>query len=500
MILPEFEKWFNIQSMAEDAPAESVAPAGARSGYAKSRETRARILAAALAEASESGFHKTSVAAIAARAGVAIGNLHYHFGSRSELIRELMGSLASDLIARLQAAAADDPVDFFEHQRSWLRAYLHYMRENPAYVRLVDEIKVQEPELYRRAVAGWWSTWPSGSAWASTRACSGRWARPRSSPGTWYWNRYPGAACDIESYVYLPLLEELGLRAHARSTPRRPRSSSTADGHRRASSDSTETRCSRPRSKDHASGTRRARRWTHRPPTAATPCTARFVIMANGPLHEPAEAARHPRASTISKGHTFHTSRWDYDYTGGDTTGNLVGELRRQAGRHHRHRRHRGAVRALTSARGAKHLYVFQRTPSSIDVRDNRPTDPDWAAGASEAGWHQQRHGQLQTLLSIRRLPGRRPGGRTAGPRSSASSILQAPMLTGEHRTSRPRRSQARLELADFDEDGTRSAPAWTRSSRTRPPPRPSSPGTASSASVPCFHDDYLQTFNRPRT
>src|ERR1700723_2013280 len=28
--------------------------------------------------------------------------------------------------------------------------------------------------------------------------------------GTWYWNRYPGAQCDIESYVYLPLLEETG--------------------------------------------------------------------------------------------------------------------------------------------------------------------------------------------------------------------------------------------------------------------------------------------------
>jgi len=28
--------------------------------------------------------------------------------------------------------------------------------------------------------------------------------------GTWYWNRYPGAACDVESYIYLPLLEETG--------------------------------------------------------------------------------------------------------------------------------------------------------------------------------------------------------------------------------------------------------------------------------------------------
>jgi hypothetical protein len=46
--------------------------------------------------------------------------------------------------------------------------------------------------------------------------------------GTWYWNRYPGAQCDIESYIYLPLLEETGyipkekysfgdeIRAHAR--------------------------------------------------------------------------------------------------------------------------------------------------------------------------------------------------------------------------------------------------------------------------------------------
>ena len=28
--------------------------------------------------------------------------------------------------------------------------------------------------------------------------------------GTWYWNRYPGIACDVESYSYLPLLEEMG--------------------------------------------------------------------------------------------------------------------------------------------------------------------------------------------------------------------------------------------------------------------------------------------------
>ena len=97
--------------MAEKAPHEvrDEAPDAAqetpsvRAGYAKSAETRARILTAALEEASDSGFHKTTLARIAVRAGVAVGNLNYHFGSR----RELIGSLVVDLTARLQLAEAD---------------------------------------------------------------------------------------------------------------------------------------------------------------------------------------------------------------------------------------------------------------------------------------------------------------------------------------------------------------------------------------------------------
>jgi len=127
----------------------------ARAGYAKSRDTRARILAAALDEASESGFHKASVARIAARAGVAVGNLHYHFGSRGELLKELMGALMTDLMPRLHAVDADDSADFFDRQRAALLVYLDYLRANPAYIRLADEIKLHEPDLYRRAVAGW---------------------------------------------------------------------------------------------------------------------------------------------------------------------------------------------------------------------------------------------------------------------------------------------------------------------------------------------------------
>jgi AcrR family transcriptional regulator len=141
--------------MPRDSSDAGATARNGRSEYAKSRDTRARILAAALAEASESGFHKTSVAKIAARAGVAVGNLHYHFGSRRELLRELMGSLVADLMARLHAADAADGADFFERQRAGLLIYLDYSRTNPAYVRLADEIKLHEPDLYRRAVAGW---------------------------------------------------------------------------------------------------------------------------------------------------------------------------------------------------------------------------------------------------------------------------------------------------------------------------------------------------------
>ncbi len=126
-----------------------------RTSYARSEGTRARILDAALAEASEAGFHKTSVARIAARAGVAVGNLHYHFGSKRELLRELMGSLVADLLSRLHVADPDESADYFERERAGLLVYLAYLRANPAYVRLADEVKLHEPELYSLAVAGW---------------------------------------------------------------------------------------------------------------------------------------------------------------------------------------------------------------------------------------------------------------------------------------------------------------------------------------------------------
>ncbi len=141
----------SLERVAASAEQSGVPKSGdSRSGYAKSRETRARILQAALDEASDAGFHKASLARIADRAGVAIGSVSYHFGSRDELIRELMTALMGDLMARLDAADADQGAHFFERERAALLAYLDHVRSHPALVRLADEIKVHEPDLYRR--------------------------------------------------------------------------------------------------------------------------------------------------------------------------------------------------------------------------------------------------------------------------------------------------------------------------------------------------------------
>ena len=136
--------------MAKSAPLARRAAPSEPAGYAKSRETRARILEAALAEASDAGFHRASLARIAARAGVALGSVNYHFGAREDLLRELMTSLMGDLMVRLDAIDAGEGADFFERERAALLTYLDHVRRHPALVRLADEIKLHEPDLYRR--------------------------------------------------------------------------------------------------------------------------------------------------------------------------------------------------------------------------------------------------------------------------------------------------------------------------------------------------------------
>ena len=207
--------------------------------------------------------------------------------------------------------------------------------------------------------------------------------------GTWYWNRYPGAACDTEAYIYLPLLEETGyvpsekyakapeILAHSR------RIAEHYDLYRDALFQTQITELRWHEQDEHwIVSTDRGDRFS-----------ARFVCMANGPLNRP-KLPGVPGIETF-RGHRFHTSRWDYDYTGGNSYGNLhkladkrVGIIGTGA----------TAVQCVPHVGAtAGHLYVFQRTPSSIDVRANRPTDPEWVS-TLEPGWQRRRMENFSTL------------------------------------------------------------------------------------------------------
>lgn len=200
--------------------------------------------------------------------------------------------------------------------------------------------------------------------------------------GTWYWNRYPGAMCDVESYVYMPLIEEVGtvptlkyayqpeILAHSQAFGRR------FDLYRRAL---MHTRVTNARWDEETS------RWivsTDR----GDEIRSRFVILGSGHYREP----KLPGIPGIERfaGHSFHTSRWDYSYTGGEPgepmdglRDKVVGIIGTGA----------TAVQCVPQvAKYAKHLYVFQRTPSSVDVRANGPTDVEWFK-SQKPGWQQER-------------------------------------------------------------------------------------------------------------
>jgi cyclohexanone monooxygenase len=209
--------------------------------------------------------------------------------------------------------------------------------------------------------------------------------------GTWYWNRYPGAQCDVESYIYLPLLEETNYIPKEKYSyapeifEHAQRIGKKFDLYRKAlfQTQIKEIRWDEDGCRWIITTDRNDRFY------------ARYVVMSNGPLNRP----KLPGIPGIDsyKGHTFHTSRWDYDYTGGDTTGNLhnLGDKRVAiigTGA--------TAVQCVPYlAKYAQHLYVFQRTPSSVDERRNRPTDPEWVKTLTP-GWQRYRMDNFNILIS----------------------------------------------------------------------------------------------------
>ncbi|MBV1881894.1 MAG: NAD(P)/FAD-dependent oxidoreductase [Pseudomonadales bacterium] len=209
--------------------------------------------------------------------------------------------------------------------------------------------------------------------------------------GTWYWNRYPGAASDIEAYTYLPLLEELDYvppRKFADAPEILSHCNNIAKKYRLYDNACLQTEVQK------LVWNEESRRWTILT-DRGDKIKARFVLMVNGPLNRPKLPAI--KGITDYKGHTFHTSRWDYDYTGGNSHGNLTGLKDKRV----------GVIGTGATAiqcvshigETAKQLFVFQRTPSGVDARNDRPTDPEWAASL-KPGWQKKRQKDFTAVLT----------------------------------------------------------------------------------------------------
>ncbi|HUF33892.1 MAG TPA: NAD(P)/FAD-dependent oxidoreductase [Acidimicrobiales bacterium] len=306
--------------------------------------------------------------------------------------------------------------------------------------------------------------------------------------GTWYWNRYPGAQCDTASFVYMPLLEETGhmpSEKYARA-PEILEHCQRIGKHYRLYDDAlfhTEV--------EDLEWQEASSRWLIRT-NRGDAFTAQFLAMGTGPLHVP----KLPGIAGIATfgGHSFHTSRWDYDYTGGDPHGAPMERLADK----------RVAIigTGATSiqcvphlARACAELHVFQRTPSSVDVRDNRPTDPEWFAEIATPGWQQrwlenftanQTGGLVEDDLVM--------DGWTDLARRIRERIMALPP---EDMT--PEKMIAAFEDSDFEK---------MEEIRSRVESIVEDPETAENLKAwyrqlckrPCFHDEYLQAFNEPGT
>ncbi len=304
--------------------------------------------------------------------------------------------------------------------------------------------------------------------------------------GTWYWNRYPGAQCDIESYCYLPLLEELNVLPKEKySFAPEIYEHSQRIGREYGLYDITlfQTRVTELRW-DTAQD-----RWlvsTNRNDRIQ----ARFVIQAVGTASRP----KLPGIPGIEdfQGHSFHTSRWDYAYTGGDHRGDLIGLADKRVaiigtGA--------TAIQCVPHVgRHARSLHVFQRTPSSVDLRGNKPTDPNWAATLTP-GWQRARRENFADIVVGRPFEVDLVNDGWTDIFHRFQADMRRAMAEGSNVDMEE--LALRAEIADFqkmneirhrvdetvsDHDAAEALKPWYRQFCKRP----------------TFNDEYLPTFNRP--
>lgn len=299
--------------------------------------------------------------------------------------------------------------------------------------------------------------------------------------GTWYWNRYPGAQCDIESYSYLPLLEETGYIPKLRYSyaPEIFEHAQRIGKHFDLYKDAVfQTSVSELRwDADEALWIVSTNRGDE--------MKARYVCLGTGSANRP----RLPGIPGIEtfEGHSFHTCRWDYDYTGGGQEGNLdklankkVAIIGTGA----------TAIQCVPSlGASAEQLYVFQRTPSSVDNRNNFKTDPGWAASL-EPGWQAARQQRLaESMMGGVVHPEFEDEGWTRLARNARAMIAQSGDLA-------PEQLGELAQLADFK---------TMEEIRSRVDQIVQDPAVAGKLKAfynqfckrPTFNDDYLETFNR---
>ncbi len=291
--------------------------------------------------------------------------------------------------------------------------------------------------------------------------------------GTWYWNRYPGIACDVESYSYLPLLEEMEYFPTMKF----------ASGfeileycQKMAEKYSFYDHCLFHTTVGETTWDETSGRWTVTT-DRGDKMRARYVVLANGILTTP-RLARIDGMETF-QGDAFHTSRWDYNV---ELKGKRVGIIGTGA----------TAVQAIPElAKIVKELYVFQRTPSSIDVRDQRATTPEeietWS---KEPGWAVARRERLATISS----------GRTAlkGNDDFLSGKVSDFKERKQHTTelSREELMQKQLNTNFRIMDQIRArVDATVKDPKTAEALKPYYPY---GCKRPAFHDEFLPTFNLP--
>ena len=301
--------------------------------------------------------------------------------------------------------------------------------------------------------------------------------------GTWYWNRYPGAQCDIESYCYLPLLEELEYmpkEKYSYAPEIYSHSKRIAEAYNLYDNAILQTKVTELKWDEDLG------RWlvsTDRDDNIR----ARFVVMATGPLNKP----KLPAIPGLDEfeGHTFHTSRWDYEYTGGDHNGNLTNLADKKVAVIGTGATTIQAVPYV--AESAQHLYLFQRTPSSVDIRGNKPTDEDWFTSL-EPGWQQARRENFNAVLNglpveedlvsdgwtdIARLLTSMRGG-SEGESVSIEEMMEMAELADMQKMEGIR---GRVQKTVTDADTAEALKPWYRQFCKRP----------------TFNDEYLPTFNR---